>query len=229
MYIDPSPTPLAVTTSLAGATARASGGLDASRDQFLKLLVAQLENQNPLDPQNGADMVAQLAQFSSLEQQVQGNQRLDELVASQDAAAGAGLANLAGRTITADVGTVNVDGPVSLPAIELVGQPPARAGELVIHGPAGDVVRRVPIMPGPPPTTSWDGRGADGAPVPPGAYTLEVVATGADGAAVTVRPQVTARIDAVELGAAGPRLRLGNLQITPAAVRSILGPQGVPS
>ena len=221
MRIDPSPSPLTGATSRAGA-----GGLDASRDQFLKLFVAQLENQNPLEPQNGADMVAQLAQFSSLEQQVEGNRRLDELVASQDAAAGAGLATLAGRSITADVGTVNVDGPVSLPTIELVGHPTAHAGELVVHGPSGEVVRRVPIMAGPPPTAAWDGKGADGAPVPPGAYTLDVEATGADGAAVDVRPQVRARVDAVELGVDGPRLRFGNFMITPAAVRSILGPQG---
>ena len=217
------------TTPVATATSRAAGGLDASRDQFLRLFVAQLENQNPLDPQNGADMVAQLAQFSALEQQVGANTRLDQLVASQDAAAGAGLANLAGRTVTADVGTIDVDGPVQLPTIDLIGQPTARAGELVIKGPGGDVVRRVPIMPGPPPTASWDGRGADGAPVPPGAYTLDVEATGADGAAVTVRPQVRAQVDAVELGLAGPRLRFGNFQITPAAVRSILGPQGAAS
>ena len=102
----------------------------------------------------------------------------------------------------------------------------AHAGELVVHGPSGEVVRRVPIMAGPPPTAAWDGKGADGAPVPPGAYTLDVEATGADGAAVDVRPQVRARVDAVELGVDGPRLRLGNIQITPAAVRSILGPQG---
>ena len=220
MRIDPS------STYTGAATSGTPGGLNATRDQFLKLFVAQLENQNPLDPQSGADMVAQLAQFSSLEQQVEGNRRLDELIAAQDAAAGAGLADLAGRTITADVSSITIDGRAELPTIELVGKPAAHAGELVVTGPSGEVIRRVPITPGPPPTASWDGRDEDGTPVAAGQYSLAVEATGTDGAPVSARPQIRAQIDAVELGAEGPRLRFGNVKITPAAVRSILGPQG---
>lgn len=40
----------------------------ASADVFLKLLVAQLRSQNPLDPQKGTEFVTQLAQFNTLEQ-----------------------------------------------------------------------------------------------------------------------------------------------------------------
>jgi flagellar basal-body rod modification protein FlgD len=214
------------TSTFTGTTSSTGGGLNATRDEFLKLFVAQLENQNPLDPQSGADMVAQLAQFSALEQQVEGNRRLDELVAAQDAAAGAGLADLAGRTITADIGTVEVDGKVELPTIELTGTPQAHAGELIVRNAAGDVVRRVPIQPGPPPTAAWDGKDDQGVPVKNGAYSIDVEATASDGSKVTARPQIRASVDAVELGMQGARLRLGNLQITPASVRSILGPQG---
>jgi flagellar basal-body rod modification protein FlgD len=44
---------------------------------FLKLLVTQLKNQDPLNPQDGLQFVTQLAQFSSLEQQIQMRQNLD--------------------------------------------------------------------------------------------------------------------------------------------------------
>ena len=47
--------------------------------EFLNLLVAQLQNQDPLNPLDSADFSAQLAQFSSLEQLMQINQRLTEL------------------------------------------------------------------------------------------------------------------------------------------------------
>jgi flagellar basal-body rod modification protein FlgD len=46
---------------------------------FLKLLVAQLQHQDPLQPQDGMQFVAQLAQFSSLEQQIQMRQDLDAI------------------------------------------------------------------------------------------------------------------------------------------------------
>lgn len=42
-------------------------GGELGQDQFLKLLVTQLQNQNPLEPQPNAEFVAQLATFSSLE------------------------------------------------------------------------------------------------------------------------------------------------------------------
>lgn len=50
-----------------------------SEQTFLQLLVAQLENQDPLNPQDGTQFVAQLAQFSALEQQVQMRQDLDSI------------------------------------------------------------------------------------------------------------------------------------------------------
>jgi flagellar basal-body rod modification protein FlgD len=55
----------------------------ADRDTFLKLLVAQLKNQDPLAPQDGAAFVAQLAQFSSLDQLIGINQQLGDLLANQ--------------------------------------------------------------------------------------------------------------------------------------------------
>ena len=89
MQIDSSLT----TRTTSSASPANPSGLSSSRDEFLRLFVAQLENQNPLDPQSGADMVAQLAQFSGVEQQVETNRRLAELTAAQDAAGSAGLAN----------------------------------------------------------------------------------------------------------------------------------------
>ena len=59
------------------------------RDEFLKLLVAQLKNQDPLNPMDGKDMAAQLAQFSTVEQLISMNKSLDEVTASSEATAAA--------------------------------------------------------------------------------------------------------------------------------------------
>ena len=57
------------------------------KDQFLKLLVAQLQNQDPLNPLQGDAFVAQLATFSSLEQLVSINDGIQKLVGAVNTAA----------------------------------------------------------------------------------------------------------------------------------------------
>src|SRR3954447_20718505 len=66
--------PLALSSSQPniGAASAAASSTQAQQQQvqFLQLLVTQLKEQNPLDPQDGTQFVTQLAQFSSLEQLV---------------------------------------------------------------------------------------------------------------------------------------------------------------
>ena len=92
------------------------------RDEFLKLLVAQLRNQDPLNPMDGKDMAAQLAQFSSVEQLLKLNTSFDTQTEAQKAlaasiaalqedqkAANADLtALLEGQTALATVGKIGV-------------------------------------------------------------------------------------------------------------------------
>ena len=70
----------AATGSQTPATAMASATDSLANEQtFLKLFVAQLQNQDPLNPQDGTQFVAQLAQYSQLEQSLQMRQDLDAM------------------------------------------------------------------------------------------------------------------------------------------------------
>lgn len=212
------------TSSLTGTTGSSSTGVasagGASRDQFLRLFVAQLENQNPLDPQSGADMVAQLAQFSSVEQAVETNRRLADLIAAQDAAGSAGLAQLVGRDVTADASTLTLDGPP--PALELTSDSAIAGATVTIKDADGKPVRTLEVGPGPSPRPlAWDGLDQNGAPVKPGSYTVEVAARDSAGAPVSARPRLHAVVDSLELTASGPLLHLGGARISPAAVTTI--------
>ncbi len=62
------------TSSTGTTTASASQNNGMDKDAFLRLLVTELQNQDPLNPMNEKDSIAQLAQFSALEQMQQVNQ-----------------------------------------------------------------------------------------------------------------------------------------------------------
>jgi flagellar basal-body rod modification protein FlgD len=64
------------------------GGTIVGKDDFLKLLVAQIKNQNPLNPADGVEFLSQLAQFSQLEQLINIRTQLESLAAGQLAGAG---------------------------------------------------------------------------------------------------------------------------------------------
>jgi flagellar basal-body rod modification protein FlgD len=74
--IQPTTTP----SALAGGSSPTAQTAQASKTQFLQLLVAQLKGQNPLDPKDGAEFVSQLAQFSSLEELINIRTSLDALL-----------------------------------------------------------------------------------------------------------------------------------------------------
>ena len=65
--------------SAAAGAKKAANATDVSKDDFLQLLVAQLKNQNPLEPVKNEDFLAQLASFSSLEQLIAIKQGVDAL------------------------------------------------------------------------------------------------------------------------------------------------------
>jgi flagellar basal-body rod modification protein FlgD len=58
---------------------RTDPGGPMGKDQFLQLLVAQMKNQDPMNPMDGQQMAAQLAQFSSVEQLISANDTLAEI------------------------------------------------------------------------------------------------------------------------------------------------------
>jgi len=71
------------------------------QDTFLKLLVAQLKYQNPLQPQDGTEFLSQTAQFTQLEKLTELNTQTASMMASQQAV---GAASLVGKTVKADIG-----------------------------------------------------------------------------------------------------------------------------
>ena len=196
--------------------ARRAGQDDPSRlgqEDFLQLMITQLNNQDPFKPMASGEFLTQIAQFS----QASGIQELQNSFAELSGALTSSQAlqasALVGRTVLvqsdeaalAPGGTVS--GRVELPQ-------PVQSLQVEVLGPAGEVVRRLDLGPqaAGQAAFTWDGRDDAGNLLPPGAYTLRAVAgAGGESAAATVL--LAARVDSVTLGggAGGITLNLAGL------------------
>lgn len=208
-----------VDRTLARSTAGAMG-----KDDFLKLLVAQLKNQDPLSPARPEEFASQLAQFSSLEQLQQVNASLEaqstatamqSLVNANTAAIG-----VIGRTVIAAGDGVALDGSTPAEVRFDLGGAAART-RLEVLDEDGDVVRTQELgaIPG--------GRAKativpDG--LPPGSYRYRIVATDESGESVAAQTYTTAHVDAVRYGSKGPSLLAGPFTIPLADVVEIVAP-----
>jgi len=100
--------PISSTSGAANAVASATGTQAAPTEQmFLQLLVAQLQNQDPLNPTDGTTFVTQLAQFSELEQVIAIRGDIENASAAQQAAAAAAAATGTGTNTSQTNGTGN--------------------------------------------------------------------------------------------------------------------------
>ncbi len=196
----------------------------APRDEFLRLLVAQLEHQDPLSPQDPSDFVAQLAQFSSLEQATVTNKLLEDLGAAQDGGQRAALTQLVGRGITANADNITLDPSAGeLPDLSVHLDSSASNVEVVIKDEAGREVRRIQMGAhgaGDAPL-SWDGTGNAGEPLPAGKYTIEIEAKNAQGGDVSAHAQLHGRVHSVRFDDGNTTFAIGGTVISPGDIISV--------
>jgi len=143
----------------------------ANFESFLQLLTAQLENQDPLSPLDAAEFVAQLADFSSVEQLVQTNSKLDGIADQMIASEIASIGNWIGKDVTTDNGAFRGGAE----PIQFFADPAIAADGMVarVMTAGGAEIDRFAAVPHSNGRITWDPTTADG--VADGAdYTLEI-------------------------------------------------------
>ncbi|MEO1331525.1 MAG: flagellar hook capping FlgD N-terminal domain-containing protein, partial [Pseudomonadota bacterium] len=153
----------AATGSTSGSVAAqaASEGAEtvSDFDDFLTLLTAQLENQDPLSPLDATTFVEQLASFSEVEQAVATNQKLDEIMAQVFNAGLDQAAAWIGRSVQASGLDFQFDG--SELTIDVPTEPNATSASVVLRDKDGREVATLPASVDGGEVT-WDGTKADG-------------------------------------------------------------------
>ncbi|MFJ2489298.1 flagellar hook assembly protein FlgD [Pseudomonas sp. NPDC087639] len=195
------------TDGLAAATNSATGKQALGKDAFLQLLVTQLKNQNPLDPQDNSEFVAQLAQFSSLEGITTLNDTVTGIAGNYNSSQALQASSLVGRSVIAQTDKAVVDTSKSLNGTVVV--PASGAVSLSIKDADGKVVRTIDMGTQKAGNASfiWDGKDASGAVAKAGTYTFTASAT-YDGKATSLVTYLPATVNSVTISQTGGELML---------------------
>lgn len=154
-------------------TEKAKGG-DLGKNEFLELMIAQLENQNPLEPQDNGAFISQLAEFSALEEMQQINQTVNNFTNKFQSTQALQASAMVGRSVLvpgteappAQDGTLS--GMVDLPS-------GTTSLQVSVFNGVGELVRKIDMgqqVAGSIPF-QWDGRNEQGDMMPYDRYTIK--------------------------------------------------------
>lgn len=215
-------TPIASATSstgnnaaVAAAAANSSGlddqGISATQDRFLKLLVAQIRNQDPLNPLQNSEVTSQLAQLST----VTGINKLSELVSGLSAsfaeAQSLQAASIIGRGVIVPGNSLELSNGKAAAAVDL----PRAVDQLsiLIRNGAGATVHTANLGAQNSGLVQfeWDGKDDNGNAVTPGKYTYEVQGSAAGQPISGIEKLTHGLVNSVTLGAQGAQLNVDGL------------------
>lgn len=162
------------------ATGSVRKGVDESQDRFLKLLVTQMQNQDPLNPLDNAEITSQLAQISTVTGIDKLNDTLKLMVSDLDAMRSLEATSMIGHGVLVEGSSMRLEDNVAIAGIEL----PQPVDELVIsiQDSSGITIRNMALGAQPEgiKTFAWDGVTDSGTAAANGNYSFTVNATQGD-------------------------------------------------
>jgi flagellar basal-body rod modification protein FlgD len=162
------------------------------KDDFLKMLIAQLKNQDPLNPLDGTNFAAQLAQFSSLEQLQNMNTHLTALTSSLSSTSNSQMVGLIGNAVVANGNSVTVSGATTQLAYNL--SQSVSQGTIRINDSQGNLVQTLAFGSQQAGSNKMNWNTSS---VKPGTYTFTVSALDSKGNPVTANTMTTGLVSGV--------------------------------
>lgn len=214
--------------------ARSLGGASSAptlgKESFLKLLVVQLSNQDPLSPAEPTEFISQLAQFTSLEQLNNLNEGLNVLAISQTAATSAQMVSFVGQIATFASDSIVLTKPGESTEVHYSLDDNADEVTVQLLDESGSVVRTLELgaQASGSQTVPFDGRNEFGGPLPPGTYTLQVTAKDEDGGHIGVRTKDTGMVTGVTFENGYPQLVMADgRKVTLNNILTVSSPDGL--
>ena len=188
---------------------------EMGEDQFLQLLTTQMANQDPLDPMSNEQFVAQLAQFSSLEQLIGMKSGMDALYMGMASMNNATMANLVGTEVVALGNGISYDGEGEV-TVHFSTPEDVTSSQLNVYDSEGSLVYSVELGAQEEGEGSavWNGLNNDGVEVPEGDYTFSVTGTTEDGVTVDITELVSGPVDEMDYSSGSPMPTVQGIDLT---------------
>jgi flagellar basal-body rod modification protein FlgD len=201
-----------------GASSQTAASQPLGQDAFLKLLMAQLKNQDPLNPTDDTEFVTQLSQFSLVEQSVQQSTQLTTLGTQLQSLDNSNSTVLVGQQVTVGGGSLSWGGTYAAKGNVTLGGA-AQSVTAIITDSSGNAVRTMNLGPqqAGPLSIAWNGLGDAGQAEPSGTYNLAVTAASSSGQSVSVSQNVTGVVSAVTFAQGSPSVTLSNGTVAPVS------------
>jgi len=211
MTIDGLGTTYDLSSLLSEETSSTTNEQVLDRDDFLTLLLTQLQNQDPLDPIESAEFTAQLAQFSSLEQLFNANENLEsiqEMIYNQGEE---DLIQLIGKTVKADDNTILINDETVLSSGSYSLEEGADVS-VVMYDSSGNEVRTLYLgwQDEGEYTIDWDGLDTNGEMVDDGTYYFSITAVDENGNEVEANTYIIGEVIGVTYKYGVPYLMIGD-------------------
>jgi flagellar basal-body rod modification protein FlgD len=221
MITNVSTTPTTDTTAADSAMKKATG---MNKDDFLKLFVTQLQNQDPLNPQDSSQFITQLAQLTQVEQAYNTNTNLQGLLNQGSNGMAMASVSMIGKQVEAPGSQVSLQAGTPA-AINFNLAQSASQVTVAIQDATGATVKTISAgaMGAGAGTISWDGSSDAGSKLNPGAYSFSVSAKDANGNAVSSSTSIRGTVTGVDMSGAIPVLTVGNLKLNLTDVTSVYG------
>ncbi len=175
------------------------------KDEFMTLLLTQMQYQDPLNPLGNAEFLSQLSQFSQLEQLYNVNQNIQKLVSSQDSVTNSLLTNLLGKTVKIEGKNIQLTDSAGLNlSYELMDR--AQKVTITIYDAKGNKIKSIEKInqEGGLHEILWDGTDEAGKAVAEGNYTFEVTAYNGE-ESIWVKPYMEGLVEGISFSeASGP-------------------------
>ena len=186
-------------------------GTEAAKMEFMQLLVAQIQNQDPLNPMDNTEFTSQLTQFTMLEELEAMNAKLDDNLLMGQSINNTAMLGLVGRSVTVEGNRIDVsDGETTE---SMVAAATAGLARVEVTDETGHVVATyVTEVEAGLNDVSWDGRLADGTRAADGAYTITVTVADAAGSEVPFTTLMTGPVQGLRYENNMPVVMVGGLE-----------------